>query len=252
MWDNGTAANASQIDGLLATTNGAATVATQLARLDAAVSSAGSTALVTTTIATLASQTSFTLTAGSTDDDAYNNCVAIVTDASTSTQKAFGTIGDYTGSTKTVALKFDPDVFTMAAGDTISIVTPVAEASGPIEHISVPSSRILVVSSRGDGTFGVNGRIRMRAGETLWWAVELKGTQLSAGDLVDAMSPPTLSGAQAANMTVPSFGVFGTAAKVKCVLSGSATTTDTINVVLSITPDSGETILIVVPVTVGS
>lgn len=78
--------------------------------------------LQTTTIATLASQTSFTLTAGSADNDAYNGCIAVVTDSVTASQKAVGIVLDYVGSTKTVTLAYDPAVFTMAAGDTIAII----------------------------------------------------------------------------------------------------------------------------------
>lgn len=85
--------------------------------------------LQSTTIATLASQTSFTLTAGSADDDAYNGHIAIVTDSATSTQKAVGTVSDYTGSTKTITLAADPAIFTMAVGDTIEIVA--ATGTGP-------------------------------------------------------------------------------------------------------------------------
>jgi len=77
--------------------------------------------LVNTTIATLASQTSFTLTAGSTDDDAYNDCAVIVTDASTGVQKCEGLIEDYTGESKTVTLYADPGVFDMGADDKITI-----------------------------------------------------------------------------------------------------------------------------------
>jgi len=73
--------------------------------------------LVDTTIATLASQTSFTLSAGSADDDAYNGATIIIEDVSTSTQKAIGIISDYTGSSKTVALQADPGIFTMATTD---------------------------------------------------------------------------------------------------------------------------------------
>jgi hypothetical protein len=78
--------------------------------------------LQSTTIATLASQTSFTLTAGSTDNDAYNGCMAIVRDASVSTQKAVGLISDYVGGTKTVTLASDPGIFTMAVSDVIDII----------------------------------------------------------------------------------------------------------------------------------
>lgn len=78
--------------------------------------------LQNTTIATLASQISFTLTAGSVDDDAYNGCVIVITDVSTSTQKAVGVVSDYVGSTKTITLLNDPGVFTIAATDTVDIL----------------------------------------------------------------------------------------------------------------------------------
>lgn len=86
--------------------------------------------LQTTTIATLATQTSFTLTAGSADNDAYNNAIAVVTDSSTAAQKAVGTISDYVGSTRTVTLAADPAIFTMAVGDTIDIIAALGSATG--------------------------------------------------------------------------------------------------------------------------
>lgn len=78
--------------------------------------------LVDTTIATLASQTSFTLTAGSANNNAYNECVAIIEDATTAAQKAVGFISDYAGGSKTVTLEADPGIFTMQATDKITIV----------------------------------------------------------------------------------------------------------------------------------
>ena len=78
-------------------------------------------AILDTTIATLASQTSFTLTAGSADNDAYNGCVVVVHDAASAVQVAQGVVSDYTGATKTVTLAFDPAIFTMAASDNISL-----------------------------------------------------------------------------------------------------------------------------------
>ena len=77
---------------------------------------------VETTIATLASQTSFTLTGGSADDNAYNGWAALVVDATTNDQRALGVVSDYTGATKTVTLESDPGVFTMAAGDTVILI----------------------------------------------------------------------------------------------------------------------------------
>lgn len=81
-----------------------------------------------TTIATLSSQTSFTLTGGSADNDAYNDCTIVVQDASTIVQRCVGRIEDYVGSTKTVTLKDNPNVFTMAAGDYITILAPTDRA----------------------------------------------------------------------------------------------------------------------------
>lgn len=86
--------------------------------------------LQSTTIATLASQTSFTLTAGSADDDAYNNAIAVITDQATSTQKAVAEVGNYVGSTKTIALKSDPGIFTMAVGDSIKLYAANVATSG--------------------------------------------------------------------------------------------------------------------------
>src|SRR3989304_5135071 len=78
--------------------------------------------MVDTTIATLSSQTSFTLTAGSADNNAYLNCTIVIEDVSTATQKAVGLISAYTGATKTVTLKYDPAIFTMAATDKVYIL----------------------------------------------------------------------------------------------------------------------------------
>ena len=79
------------------------------------------TLLQSTTIATLASQTSFTLTAGSSDDDAYNDAILIAIDQASSTQKAFARVEDYVGSTKTITLASAP-AFTVAVGDTVNLI----------------------------------------------------------------------------------------------------------------------------------
>jgi len=92
--------------------------------------------LINTTIATLASQTSFTLTAGSPDDDAYNHRIIVVTDASTANQISVGVIKDYTGSTRTVTMEADPGTFTIATTDTVDIMATVADnvSAGSISH----------------------------------------------------------------------------------------------------------------------
>lgn len=78
--------------------------------------------LVRTTIATLSTQTSFTLTAGSADNDAYNGCIMVIQDAATPEQKAVAVISDYVGSTKTITLLNDPTVFTIATTDIVTII----------------------------------------------------------------------------------------------------------------------------------
>ncbi len=81
----------------------------------------------------LASQTSFTLTAGeaSGDDDAYNGCTIIVTDQVTKIQKAVGHILDYTGASRTVTLHAAPlqTNFTMAIADSVEIFATAAFAN---------------------------------------------------------------------------------------------------------------------------
>lgn len=91
-----------------------------------ALFSAGATygdVAVSTTIATLASQTSFTLTESSADNTAYGvGAMVVVRDATTKTQLARGILSAYTGSTKTVTLAADPGIFTMAVGDAVQII----------------------------------------------------------------------------------------------------------------------------------
>ena len=76
-----------------------------------------------TTIAAYTSNTSFTLTAGSANDDAYNGCLCVIQDQTTAAQKAVGVVSDYTGATKTVTLAADPcAAFTFANGDIVTIL----------------------------------------------------------------------------------------------------------------------------------
>lgn len=109
-----------------------------------------------TTIATLASQTSFTLTAGSADNSAYVGSVVYIHDAASAIQCAMGVVSAYTGSTKTVTLAADPAIFTIAAKDNISIMprTNVYQWNG-LTTVSLPLSpttagRTLDVSAGGE------------------------------------------------------------------------------------------------------
>lgn len=80
-------------------------------------------AILDTTIATLASQTSFTLTSGPADDDALNGMWAVIHDAASAVQKSWVLIDDYTGASKTVTLAAGA-TFTVAAKDNISVMFP--------------------------------------------------------------------------------------------------------------------------------
>lgn len=74
------------------------------------------------------SQTTFTIIDGAPNDDAYNNRIAVIIDASTALQKGVVGISDYIGSSKTVILNEAP-VFTIAPGDKIRIFPFPASAS---------------------------------------------------------------------------------------------------------------------------
>lgn len=105
-------------------------------------------ATLDTTIATLASQTSFTLTAGPAEDDALNDMWVIIHDIDSAVRWSRAMVLDYTGSTKTVTLAAGA-TFTAAAGDNISIMgpapmqpatpgrKPVVDASGLIDANAV-------------------------------------------------------------------------------------------------------------------
>jgi len=80
-------------------------------------------AVLNTTIATLSSQTSFTLTAGPAEDDALNGCIVYIHDVASSVQGGYAVVQDYTGASKTVTLVAGT-TFTAAATDNISIFPP--------------------------------------------------------------------------------------------------------------------------------
>ena len=81
-------------------------------------------AVLNTTIATLASQTSFTLTAGPAEDDALNGCVVYIHDVASAVQGGWAVVSDYTGSSKTVTLTAGT-TYTVAATDNVAIFSPV-------------------------------------------------------------------------------------------------------------------------------
>lgn len=99
-------------------------------------------AILNTTIATLASQTSFTLTAGPAEDDALNGMWCLIHDVASAVQIGYAIISDYTGSTKTVTLAAGT-TFTAAATDNISVM-------GPMPIQPTVAARTLDVSATGE------------------------------------------------------------------------------------------------------
>lgn len=80
-------------------------------------------AVLNTTIATLSSQTSFTLTDGPAEDSALVGCPVYIHDVASAVQGGFAVISAYTGSTKTVTLTAGT-TFTAAASDNIMVFPP--------------------------------------------------------------------------------------------------------------------------------
>lgn len=81
-------------------------------------------AIINTTIATLASQVSFTLTVGPAEAGPLIGCPVLVHDQASAVQIAIGYCSAYDVTDKTVTLKADPGIFTMAAGDNVSFFMP--------------------------------------------------------------------------------------------------------------------------------
>lgn len=113
------AAGSEYLVGIADVTVDSQTVRTWIARFEIGYPDA----ILNTTIATLSSQTSFTLTAGPAEDDALNGCVVYIHDVASAVQGGYGVVQDYTGATKTVTLIVGT-TFTAAATDNISVFPP--------------------------------------------------------------------------------------------------------------------------------
>lgn len=123
-------------------------------------------AILNTTIASLSTQTSFTLTSGPAEDDAFNGMWIVLHDVASAVQQAVGVILDYVGSTKTVTLAAAP-TFTIAATDNISVMGPIPlqPTVGAIQS----TGRTLTIESDGMAHADVK---------------EVAGTTQTAGDII--------------------------------------------------------------------
>jgi hypothetical protein len=131
-------------------------------------------ARLNTTIATLSSQTSFTLTAGPAEDDALNGFWCLIHDVASAVQCGHALISDYTGSTRTVTLAAGT-TFTAAATDNIAIMGP-----APMQPTVI--GRTLDVSTGGEA-----GLDWANIGSPTT-AVNLSGTNIDVDQVVASVS----------------------------------------------------------------
>lgn len=197
-------------------------------------------AILDTTIATLSTQTSFTLTDGPAEDDVYKDHWAIIHDIASKVQLSRVQISAYTGSTKTVTLAAGA-TFTAAAGDNISIMgpmpmqpatigrKPVVDANGLVDANTVklgPSGSgtaqtardigASVLLSSGTGT----GQVSLSSGQvTVGTLNDKTGMRLSATGVDDVLDEVVLGSYTMRQL------LRGIAAATVGKLSGAATTT---------------------------
>lgn len=128
-----------------------------------------------TTIATLDTQTSFTLTNGPAEDNVLNGREVIIHDVASAVQWSGGIISDYVGSTKTVTLAGNP-TFTIAAGDNVSVM-----GLAPLQPTT--AGRTLLVES--------DGMVQADLRETLGVAVVASDLTLAAVSAGTSVTFPT-------------------------------------------------------------
>lgn len=119
-WNTTTPPTVGQIDTQLSGTHGAGAWG---------ASSADSTLLLSAEIATVTSQTVFTLATGSDKDNSYHGQTIVLLDDSNSDYPSVRYVVDYVGLTRTVTISAAPD-FTLGADDSVRILaaTPTREA----------------------------------------------------------------------------------------------------------------------------
>ncbi len=101
--------------------------------LDAAISGisvgANPNVILSAEIATVGSQTSFTLATGADFNDAYNGQAIVLYDDSNNDYPSVRTVSDYVGATKTVTLSSAPD-FTLGTDDSVAIFATAPGSTG--------------------------------------------------------------------------------------------------------------------------
>ncbi len=88
--------------------------------IDAIIAAVAEQTLIDTTVASVTTQLVFVLTAGSDVNDAYNNQIVVLRDATNSSYPCVRRCLDYVGSTKTMTIDAVPD-FTLAGSDLVLV-----------------------------------------------------------------------------------------------------------------------------------
>ena len=165
-----------------------------------------------TTIATLSTQTSFTLTTGPAENSALNGCQVVIHDIASAVQYAYGQVTGYTGATKTVTLGVAP-TFTVAAGDNISIFRPAL--------LSTTLGTTLDVSSGGEAGVDWSNIGNKTA------IVDLANTTIATTQKVDVDTIKTQTVTLAGGVTIPA----ATLASTTNITAGTVTTATNVTTV---------------------
>lgn len=163
-------------------------------------------AFLNTTIATLATQTSFTLTSGPAEDNALVGMWAIIYDVASAVQQAKVLISAYTGSTKTVTLVAGA-TFTVAASDNFCVM-----GVAPLQPTTLGNT--LDVSSGGEAGIdwaNIGSKTTTNA---------LTGTTIATTQQVDLNTIKTQSVTCSGGVTVPA----ATLASTTNITAGTLTT----------------------------
>ena len=190
------------------------------------------TQLLNTTVATVVSQTEFTLAAGSNVDDVFNNHSVMLRDVTNSDSPSLGHFAiDWVGATKTLKISKTPN-FTVAVGDEVEIILN----TNPTQtRVNQPAGRAyrLKLSSNADGTYKATPPVRLRPG-AVDVAVSVDMQPQFGDDFVAIVGVPTVSGG---SVTATALGPRDTEAMVQ--LGGTATPQETREVEFLVTMDNG-------------
>lgn len=215
--------------------------------LPATLSSIDTGSVRSTTVDTVTSQTQLVLTAGPDFDDALNNQVIVLTDATNNDYESVRVITDYVGSTKTATLNAAAD-FTVAAADGVKVYATSPRLDAAVSAVeSTTQPRInyaptvkLKLASRNDGVYVCNKPVRLLPGtfdveKTIGIdCTPVFGSKVQVATIGDC----TVSGG---SITATGLGPRDEYAMIQ--LDGTATASETQTVDVELTMDNGDKVI---------